>query len=451
MASANFDKKWFNELFFILNDILKDDSIRIVLVYGGKSASKTVSICQLLAKEAYVHKASTIAHRKESSTIPTTLKKSFNLSIDKIFLYPAFENQDRRYLCCEGSEIVLKGLDDPEKAKGIESFKYVYLDELNQFTYVEFEIFDLSLRGIPGQKIFGSWNPIDENSWVKKKLIDNYEFIDTKWKLPCEHSFVRRSTCGKVVLIKTTYHYNYWTIGSPDGTYGYHDKPLIETYENLKTFNPDSYRINVLGEWGHKRVEKPFAYAYEDKRHGAKCFYDPSQYLCLSFDFNVDPITCTASQHYNNCKYFIKEFRIENSDIYELCGRIKAAYPTASFMVTGDATGRNRQAISQGNITYYMVIKTLLNLGDMQFKQGSINPSVHNTRVLLNSMLQNYNIFFDPDECPYLIRDLKYLEVNSDGDREKVKEGQMGHLIDCLLYDLWTFHKDFIRLMGIQE
>src|SRR3990167_11138317 len=96
MASANFDKKWFNELFFILNDILKDDSIRIVLVYGGKSASKTVSICQLLAKEAYVHKASTIAHRKESSTIPTTLKKTFNLSIDKIFLYPAFENQDRR-------------------------------------------------------------------------------------------------------------------------------------------------------------------------------------------------------------------------------------------------------------------------------------------------------------------------------------------------------------------
>src|ERR1700733_1603500 len=104
-----FNKKWFNPLYFILNDIIKDPTIRIVLVYGGKSSAKTVSICQIIAKECYVKQASAIAYRKESAIIPTTLKKSFTLAIDGLYLFPAFEKQDRRFLCDQGSEIVLKG------------------------------------------------------------------------------------------------------------------------------------------------------------------------------------------------------------------------------------------------------------------------------------------------------------------------------------------------------
>jgi phage terminase large subunit len=142
--AVRFDKKWFNPLYFVLNEIIKDPTIRKVLVYGGKSSSKTVSICQVLAKECFIKAANTIAFRKESAIIPTTLKKSFNLSIDTLRLNPVYERQDRKYLCTHQnlgqSEIVLKGLDHEEKAKGIESYKYVYIDELNHFTKAEYGV-----------------------------------------------------------------------------------------------------------------------------------------------------------------------------------------------------------------------------------------------------------------------------------------------------------------------
>ena len=93
-----FNKKWFNPLYFIINDLLKDESVRTVLIYGGKSSAKTFSVCQALSKEALVKNANSIAFRKESTTIPTTLKKSFEGAINRMYIHPAFEVQDRRFV-----------------------------------------------------------------------------------------------------------------------------------------------------------------------------------------------------------------------------------------------------------------------------------------------------------------------------------------------------------------
>jgi phage terminase large subunit len=292
---ARFDKKWFNPLYFILNNIIKDHSVRTVLVYGGKSSSKTVSVCQVISKEAYVKEANSIAYRKESAIIPTTLKKSFNLAIDSIYLHPAFAKQDRRYLCTtelDGrSEIVLKGLDDPEKAKGIESYKYVVLDELNHFEQSEYEQFNLSLRGIPGQKIFGLWNPVDENSWVKTELVDKHEWIDCDeyGTLPSENSFIKKSSDGKAILIRTVYQDNYWITGSPCGTYGYRDDNLISEYETLATRNFNSYKVNVLGEWGKTVFGGEFLKCWRSEVHTGNFVYNPKLAVHLIFDENVNP------------------------------------------------------------------------------------------------------------------------------------------------------------------
>ena len=288
--AMRFDKKWFNPLYFIINNILKDDTVRTVLIYGGKSSSKTISICQALVKEAVVKECNTIAYRKESAIIPTTLKKSFNLAIDSMYLYPVVEKQDRRYLATSQqgniSEIVMKGLDDPEKAKGIESYKYVYLDELNHFEQAEYEQFNLSLRGISGQKIFAAWNPVDENSWVKVELVDKYIFEEcTQYGvLPSKNSFVQKSTCGKVILIRTMYEDNYWITGSPCGLYGYRDENLIAEYEGLRTKNHNSYKVNVLGEWGKTVFGGEFLKCWRSEKHTGLYPYTPGLAVHLIFD-----------------------------------------------------------------------------------------------------------------------------------------------------------------------
>lgn len=313
-----FSKQWFNPLYFILNDIIKDNNIRTVLVYGGKSSSKTVSIAQLQAKELCCHDISSIAFRKESTTIGTTLKKSFDLARSNMFLGQIMDRFDKFYRNNEsGSEIQLKGIDDEEKAKGIESYKYVYLDELNHFSFNEYNQFQMSLRGIDGQKIFASWNPVDENSWIKKKLIDTKIWKDTAYILPSETSFVKISDDGTTILIKTTYLDNYWINGSPCGTYGYKDNNLIKVYNDLKLIDENQYNINVLGEWGTNKEGKIFSnwQLYDEDITS----YDVKIYG-LDFGFSISKTACVEIIMSGN-NIYLKEILystgLENPDIYE--------------------------------------------------------------------------------------------------------------------------------------
>lgn len=453
---VRFDKKWFNPLYFILNDILKHSEIRTVLVYGGKSSAKTVSICQLLVKECYVKQSNVIAFRKESTIIKTTLKKSFNLAIDKMYLYPAFEKLELSYRT-DSSEIILKGLDDEEKAKGIESYKYVYLDELNHFTEQDYTQFNLSLRGIEGQKIFASWNPVDENSWVKKELVDKYEFVDSEWKLPCESSFVKISTCGTVVLIKTTYEDNYWITGSPDNSYGYRDESLISVYNDLKSKNYNSYRVNVLGEWGKVVFGGEFLKCWKSEVHTGTHPYDPTLAIYLYFDENVNPyfpcgffqvgkdqksprlIHCIAAKNPNNkiswmCREIIRKLTE--------WGHKERLY------VGGDATSQKEDVkLEAGDDMFRLIINELKEFKPVR-RTGTSNPSVRMSADFFNSMLEGNveGMSFGADQsCRTAILDYENTKEDKNGKVDKKTETDpitkvsfqpWGHFVDLTRYFL---------------
>lgn len=206
------------------------------------------------------------------------------------------------------------------------------------------------------------------------------------------------------------------------------------------------FRQEYLGE-SISLVDNPFAYAFNQDKHVGKCDYEPLHPLYLSFDFNVDPMTCIAVQNHAGIRV-VNEFRIKDSDIYQMCERIKARYPFAVIFVTGDATGANRAAISKGNMNYYTVIRQQLGLNMPQIKTPHINPAVSDTRVLLNAILQNGDLLIDKDNCPYLIKDLKYVQVDGNGDIIKNRQSELkeADLLDCIRYYLHTFHKQFIKL-----
>lgn len=453
---ATYLKKWFNPLYFIINDIAKDPNVRTILIYGGKSSSKTISICQFLAKQAYEKGYNSLGFRKQSSIIPTTLKKSFNLAIKNNRLENACENQDRRYIFQTKdqaqSEIVLKGLDDPEKAKGIESFMYVYLDELNHFEYEEYESFDMSLRGIAGQKIFASWNPVDQDSWVKKKLIDNYEFVDTDYKLTCEHSFVKKSTCGKVVLIKTTYEDNYWISGSPCGTYGYRDENLIAKYNKLKDFDINSYNVNVLGEWGEiKQGDSSFAIWWDDKKHiSDTATYDVKKQLIISIDFNLNPF-CVTFHHFWQDQagphgHQFDEAEIKNGSIPAMVELIKKRYGPSlpNAIITGDAMG-NRGDISQRDrATLYLQLIRGLGMKESQIKVSS-NPKHENSKADVNYVLYNFPDFKISKKCENSIRDMRNVQVDAYDSIIKKDRKDMNQRADYLDTIRYLIHNIYYK------
>lgn len=419
-------------MFFILNDIIKIPTIRLVLVYGGKGSAKTVSIAQILAKEAYVNNVSSIAFRKESSTILTTLKKSFNLALKTTRLYPAFTTLEFLYRCEKGSEIPLKGLDVEDKAKGVEGYKYIYLDELDHFDETEFDQFNLSLRGIPGQKIFASWNPVSENIWVKKNLVDSYEFVDTDWKLPCESSFVKISTCGSVILIKTTYEDNYWIAGSPDGSYGYRDENLIKQYEDLKFKKPNSYRVNVLGEWGILRTGGEFWKQFDETKHVAQIEIAPTT-IHVSLDENVNPYVTVG------CWQFISESK-EIRQIHEIPCKSpdnnapKAAARLVSWLhsinykdvvfIYGDPSASKRSTVDANSRSFYDKFIEVLRLESFTVvsRVAKSAPEVALSAAFINDIYE-FNLYdlsiTISDKCRVSIDD--YIAAKEDKDGKMLK------------------------------
>ena len=112
-------KTWFNPLYFHLRKYVDDPNIRRIMVYGGKSSAKTFTIGQLLAVLGYTNNCSSIAYRKEQTTIKTTLKPSFVKAYESINFHNAYREMDFRLSCINNHEIVFKGLDTEGKITGV--------------------------------------------------------------------------------------------------------------------------------------------------------------------------------------------------------------------------------------------------------------------------------------------------------------------------------------------
>lgn len=236
------------------------------------------------------------------------------------------------------------------------------------------------------------------------------------------------------------------------------DNPFVTAeqwaaWQNLPT---DMYAQFIEASWEFAKSPRVFAYGFNERAcdvtpfpgHHEEVRYNPDYPLYLSFDFNVEPITCLAAQHSPDMRewiHLIREFRLLPSDIYQLCERILAAYSGAFFMVTGDASGSNRTAITRGNKNYYKIIMAELGLGMLQKKVPKANPGIRNTRVLCNALLQKHPRYrINTLACPHLTIDLNTVEVNDEGELDEGKDKRKGHLLDGWRYYHWTFHRDFI-------
>ena len=114
-------------------------------------------------------------------------------------------------------------------------------------------------------------------------------------------------------------------------------------------------------------------------------------------------------------------------------------------MVTGDATGRARSAISRGNKTYYQIIMDQLRLSTNQIIVPRANPSIRNTRVLTNALFAKHPAYFiNTKLCPHLTLDLNSVVVKGTGEIDKDADKRKSHLLDGLRYYNWTWHRDFI-------
>lgn len=148
---------------------------RYLILMGGAGSGKSWFCTQKVIFRATTNDNFRIGvFRKVARTLRQSVFHRIKSQINAWGLSPFFRiNQtDMSFHFINGSEIILLGLDDPEKLKSIDELSSAWAEECTEFTEADFNQIDLRIRGeSPGYKqILASFNPINVNHWLRERF-----------------------------------------------------------------------------------------------------------------------------------------------------------------------------------------------------------------------------------------------------------------------------------------
>lgn len=316
-----------------------------------------------------------------------------------------------------GSYCVLDTLENVNKARGAE-YDYISVDEFRDVRFREVrKVLLASLRGRTFKKL-----------GIKHQIL----WASTPPDDPTELNELLEKNGNIIKLVEGSSYDN--------------RKNLPENYiEELEAqYDPITAQREIYGKRLHSNAEKPFMYCFEDKHISKSISLNERDTIYLSFDFNVDPATCIVAQLGHNFIHILDEFRLRNSDTYLMCEAIIARYGYKPFIITGDASGFNRNSANKGNMNNYSIILSELKLSDRQLKVPNSNPSIRESRTLCNSIFARHQNVFIHERCKYLIQDNRLVQVDEHGEINKKADVYKGHLMDCERYLFNSFKGNFI-------
>lgn len=208
---------------------IHDSKATTIVNVGGARSSKSYSICQYLIRKLSEEPGCQIAVLR--TTYPALRRTCMDGSAGILTLlkeYGIYNNgtHNKTFSTFElgKSKIQFISMDEPGKIRSSE-FNYVWMEEADQFSYDDYITLKLRLSGPTRtkNKLLLSLNPIDENNWIPRKLLERK---DGKFREDVE-------------LIHSTY------LDNP-----YLSKEYVEILTGLINQSENHYRVFVLGEWG---------------------------------------------------------------------------------------------------------------------------------------------------------------------------------------------------------
>lgn len=218
----DFDKHK-DELFNLLLRELINAKTRFVINYGGAGSGKSFSQTQHEIIKCLQKKEKLLVIRKVSTTLKDSVISLFISILNSWGLSDFYtENKTTQFIrFSNGSEILFKGMDDPEKIKSIAGITRIWIEEASELKQEDFQQLNLRLRGREGLQITLTFNPIDEEHWIKKYFFDSPEISD------------------RTTIIKTTYKDNKFI-----------DEDYKHELESYQFIDKNYYKIYCLGDWG---------------------------------------------------------------------------------------------------------------------------------------------------------------------------------------------------------
>lgn len=422
------------KFFFDVIDAIEGNNNKRFFFYGGAIRGGKTSICLFILHylsckypgfRSHVIRANT----PDLDSVRASFKILFanSIFIEKIpsdgartNLWVQYKNGSRIYFQSEN----FQNDKDLDRFKGLETnvIMLEQMEELQQNTFLK----SIERMGSWRKEniknpppciglILGNFNPTF--NWVKSEIYDKY----TEGKLSDKYYFLSALSTD-----------------NPHVTQDQHDQ--------WKEMDPIQYRRMVEGDWNAMSPNGRFMYNFDRAKHMGKCNYNLNDVLYLSFDFNINPMTCLAIQYYNDKIYVIEEFLEPNIGIQEFCRRLKTKIPTnIPILIGGDPTGYHRDGRAGNNTSYYSEILRIMELSNhsLQVRKGRA-PRHEESWVICNKIFEIFPSITVDFECKKLINDLENVKFSQLHGMERMKYSKIveeggervtqGHLMDCLRY-----------------
>ena len=405
---------------------------RYMVCFGGRGSSKTTHLYIKYIFESFEDKHFTLLYvNKEFRNIRDQQYLGFKNRIKDLGLSDYFKFYDGDYRIqnvLTNNWFIPKGMDDPEKTKGIEEVTNIWVDEANKCTQEDITTLDKLLRTPKASylQLAVSFNPVSERHWLRSFFFDSSGY---KAKESIKNILVHHSTFENNDFIdKEAYR---------------------ETLTTAANGDPSRMECDLYGRWGNIRQDNLFIYALNKQRHIVKDLplrEDSRQWI--SIDFNTEPMTAIVAQvgYDREAKTdyieIIDEIVLrgkngEGAGVYELCDHIREHYDVEWCDFVGDAAGWNRNVNGRGAKSSWRIIEEELNLSSTQNKtpkgkKAIIGKSyVVDKRNITNYLLQKYPRFKIASHCVHLIEDIETVQADVNGKMDKDKDKSKSHLLDC--------------------
>ena len=311
-----------------------------------------------------------------------------------------------------GSEILLRSLDAPERLRG-PNLAWFGVDELTYCTEDAWLRLEARLRDPRARQLsgFGVWTPKGFD-WVYRRFrsnpVEGYELIEAP---PFENGFLLRKTPDYYERLRASYDE------------GFYAQEVLGKYRNLQAGQ-------VYHEFDRSATIRSTPIA-------------PHHELLWSWDFNVNPMCSVVAQRDGDKIAVVDEIRLRTSSTTEVCAEFARRYGDhrADIRIYGDASGRRRTTNSSYS-DYDLIRESFRNDRRVELIVRRSNPPVRDRVNLVNAWLRNAEgdrrLFVDP-KCKGLIEDLEEVSYKQDsGVIDKDRNPERTHLSDALGYLLWN-------------
>ncbi len=138
-----------------------------------------------------------------------------------------------------GSKIIFRGMDKPEKLKSINNISLIWLEECSEIKYAGFkELLGRLRHPTLALYIILSTNPVSKGNWVYKHFFKNE--MEEYFVLEDEELYQQRT------MIENNTYYHHST--ADDNLFL--PESYIEQLDELALYNPDLYRVARIGRFG---------------------------------------------------------------------------------------------------------------------------------------------------------------------------------------------------------